>query len=421
MPTLTPHVFALAHTQVDDIVLRDTNQGKLRREVIKKRNKRKAGDLENDDDEVEEGTPEFSTDRLSRETTAFVSLTAHEHAQRRAAGLAPGEDIPDGPFPHHSKSGPGRGGTAILSEVRRELQDLDVPLPHLDPETYAPQPYRTNKGRTTLREQHVAVLTTLLHTCLGRGDYARAGRAWAFLLRSGNLTRDTNVRKGIAGMDLRTQERWGIGSELLMRRQQTSSSGKGKAHVGEDSDNGYLDFSDEGFALARRYYERLIVQYPSGARRRIGAQATTFYTAMFSAWIYEVQRRYRHNPTIPPPHHSDSEDEDSEDSPQLRDVGRIIDRVDQIIDSPPYDKNGELLHMRGMLELWVLDLMVDVGDEERGRGMRKAAGLFRKAERFGEELGRLAREVADEYVEEPEEEEIVVDEDEDQDAVMEDG
>jgi hypothetical protein len=51
--------------------------------------------------------------------------------------------------------------------------------------------------------------------------------------------------------------------------------------------------------------------------------------------------------------------------------------------------------------------------------MRKAAVLFRKAERFGEELRGAAREVADENQEEPEDDEVIVDEDEDEE--MEDG
>ena len=304
-------------------------------------------------------------------------------------------------------------------------------MPHLDQNVYAHRPFATNKDHTTLREQHVAVLTVLLHTCLEKGDHVRAGRAWSLLLRSGNMTRDTQVRQGIHGMDLRANDRWAIGAELLMRRQPKDTKGKGKAGTsngdehGEKQD-GYLDYTDHGFKLARHYYERLIVQYPSGARRRIGAQATTFYTAMFSAWIYEVSQRYKNDSTTPAQRRTDSDDPSSddeaaeEDSPQLQDVKAIARRMDEIIESPPYDKVGEILVMRGMVDLWVIDLSTGLGEREKADMMARIARWFRKAERYGEELDKTARKVVEEWQEEPEDDEVVVEDESEEDEVMRD-
>lgn len=443
MPGGQAHIFARAHSQLDERSIHDTNIGKLSQQWIRARNrKRKAGEAitedegGDDDDENEDDQPTAaaaSDGRLSRETTAFVSLTAHEHAQRRAAGLPPSEPLPAAPFPHHERPA-GEKTVNIFKQVRKELLDVQPPLPHLDPDTYSTRPFRTNKDRTTLKEQHVSVLTTLLHTMLGRGDYVRAGRAWALLLRSGDMTRDMHVKQGIAGMDLRTQERWGIGAELLMRRQPRSgklASGADEQDEGEDTKGGFLYYTPQGFALARRYYDRLIVQYPSGrgSQRRKGAQATTFYTAMFSAWIYEVNLKYKDHPMPSSPSSkqeyapSNSEysgdEEPLEDSPQLTDVEAIVSRMDDIIESPPYDKNGELLVMRGMLGLWVLDLSPRTRERDRAMEMMKIAGWFRKAEKYGEELNEVARDIVKEWEEEVEGDEVVV-EDEDGDEVMRD-
>jgi hypothetical protein len=419
-----PHIFALAHSQLDDFVIPEASSGRPPR---RKRKASEARDTTEKEDNYGTTSTASQLNGLSQDTIAFTSLTAEEHQQLRTAGLQPGEEIPSIPFPHKRPATRGY----VLRDVRKELQDLSPPLVHLDPNYYAPQPLKSNRERTTLREQHVAVLTTLLHQMLQKGDYKRAGRAWALLLRSGNLTRDIQDRQGIAGMDLRTHERWGIGAELLMRKQPMHSADFNYS-------GGYLDYSNEGFRLARQYYERLIVQYPADPRRK-GAQASTFYAAMFSLWIYEVNRHYKNGTpapgrrTVASPsplgsensersgsaslsfnQTSSADEEDEEDSvdPQLQDVKAIAKRMDDVLENPPHDKNGELLQMRGMLELWIADLANLVGKDTE-RSMTTAASLFSRAQRNGMELTehalRIVRDHGDEYLEDEDEDEAMDD------------
>jgi hypothetical protein len=439
-----PHIFAPAYQNVEEIAIADTTEGKLSRPMWSKRKAREMEGASSSSDDNDDGDSDDSDDSgdgpgpLSRETTAFVSLTAKEHAQRRAAGLAPGEAIPSGPFPHKRA---GKKGY-VLTEVRRELSDVVPPIPHLDERTYIPARYATNAEGLTLKMQHVSVVSTLLHTLLQRGDYVRAGRCWALLLRSGYMARDLRMKGGHLSMDVRAHERWGIGAELLLR------SGKPrKQAAGEDDDDlfvdgpqgkgveGYLDYSPQGFARARTFYERLIVQYPSTQRRRKGAQSTTFYAAMFSCWIYEVQSRYKnpHSSRSPSPSASASPSDSDSDSdtetasttstrptnPQLRDAQQIATRMDDIIDSPPYDKLPELLQMRGMVEMWLADLSADQSTEARDAAMYRAAGFLRRAERMGAVLVGAARDVREKYWDEEEGDEVVVDSDDDEEEEQE--
>jgi hypothetical protein len=413
-----PHVFALAHTQLDDFVVSGKELG---RSSKRKRQgnaiANEAGDITDNDNTDGEASVASQLNRISRETTAFTSLTAAEHQQLRTAGLQPGEETPQFPFPHKRPAARGY----ILRDVRKELEDLNPPIAHLDPNYYAPQPYKTNKGRTTLREQHVAVLTTLLHQMLQKGDYKRAGRTWALLLRSGNLTRNLRNRQGIMGMDLRTHERWGIGAELLMRTQRKMSG-----TLFMDDADGYLDYSDEGFALARQYYERLAVQYPADIRSK-GAQASTFFAAMFSLWIFEINewnkagvrsprlRSVSRDPTpsegssSPTPKRTSTTDVEDDDIAQVRDAEAIAKRIDEVLENPPFDKNPELLHMRGMVEIWIADLRGPDAVDHTQR-MEKAARCLSGAQHNGMELNEQALEVIREYSDENTSDDEIVEE-----------
>ncbi|KIW05798.1 uncharacterized protein PV09_03007 [Verruconis gallopava] len=431
-----PHVFALPHSRLDD----QTRPGATVRRPQHARSRRPrrqvcTEDEGVDDDDEEDNkrddsvatlSPAAKLNKLSRDTVAFTSLTAREHAQLRAAGLRPGQDVPPFPFPHKRLSNRGY----ILRDVKKELGDLKPPLAHLDRNYYEPQPYKTNRERTTLREQHVAVLTTLLHQTLQKGDYKRASRAWALLLRSGYLARDTRNRQGVAGMDLRAHGRWGIGAELLMRIPRPATENAGvTTNAGSDSP---CDYSEDGFRLARQYYERLIVQYPLSSGRK-GAQANTFYAAMFSMWIYEVNRRYhadqnsqrRSSPpsttnssrrrsdsgSSTPTSQADGESE----SVLLHDVESIAKRMNEVIEVPPYDKDAELLHMRAMVELWIADL-ANFSGNKRIEAMAKAASFFARAEQNGLELEEEARRiVASYYKDNEEDEEVVMEADNDED------
>ncbi|KAK1069524.1 hypothetical protein LTR12_004572 [Friedmanniomyces endolithicus] len=204
----------------------------------------------------------------------------------------------------------------------------------------------------SLKRRHVDNLMTLLHTCMLRGDWKRALRAWGLLLR-------TEI--GGRAVDVRQQGRWGIGAELLMRRDAELPA----LPTPLDPDESVvLSFSDAGFKAARDYYKRLILQYPHTPRTQHNVNALTFYPALFNIWIYEVQdraRRGRQEAALERPTQSESPEHTigatiADRKQELEEALPVADRMDELLVSPPYDSSTVLLYLRGMVGLWLADL-----------------------------------------------------------------
>jgi len=199
-------------------------------------------------------------------------------------------------------------------------------------------------------------------------------------------------------MDIRQNGRWGVGAELLMRRGVESSKSQrprlngsedgmqSSDEGGEAHDSGESAFSDEGFRLARRYYERLILQYPHTPYSQHDVNALVLYPALFNIWIYEVQSRSRRSQQPPsadrPTSSAGSETSDVRSSPSATGTSarrnreleteqalQIAQRMDEVMQGPPYDASVQLLRLRGMLGLWLSDLLSrpkDLDSEEDG-------------------------------------------------------
>lgn len=354
------HTFALPHGTRRVLTTESANPTKDR--------KRKR----DDDDSVEAEDNDSASGTTSRKSISLSRTANKPPDQHNISGLGADEEIPLHPFPH----APQPQKTTVLDRVRHGLHSLDPPLAHLDPSWYEPSS-KHNAGehaKEGLREKHLANLTTLLHHMLLKGDFERAGRAWALLLRSGRFTKSIKSNTGYLSMDVTARNRWGIGAELLMRNTQNNGHVRNSAYMqgtDEQSENMH-NFSEEGFRAARGYYERLIVQYPVHHQRK-GPSATDFYAAMFSLWIYEASQRSKsaeqslasgeRESSTSPAFGQSLSDEDAEDdrdrrlravkARELGDARMIASRLDDVIGAPPLDKNAELLQIRAMVALWV--------------------------------------------------------------------
>jgi hypothetical protein len=382
-----------------------------------KKRRRIAEDSEESEseDEPELNPTTKSDDGQSRASSksraeSYASFTANQLEQLRTAGLEPGDDIPKAPFPHRSASPPRN----VLLDVQAELQELNPPLAHVDPIHFESVQYKANNDRESLRNQHLGVLITIMHTMLTKQDFHRAGRAWGLLLRSGYMSRASYNRTGHQAMDVRTNSRWGIGAELLMRGAFEGPPIVRDTHSDATTpeQEGYLgEFSEEGFKKARQYYERLIVQYPEHPSRK-GPAAGSFYAAMFSLWIYEVNekskrakhnlennrledmkwaQRKKHPTSLLRDRNEYSSDEiptpaeelllDNIKDEELEGAKEIVARMDGVLLTPPFDKNAELLQLRGMVALWVTDLTGDHTD-----GIETAREFFLRSQDNGGKL-----------------------------------
>ncbi|KAK0944544.1 hypothetical protein LTR48_005836 [Friedmanniomyces endolithicus] len=280
------------------------------------------------------------------EATPRTASTAFHHPVNRTdphhvAGHSRQAPLPPLPYPH----APLRTRENSVS-VADELAALNPPL-------YVSKAISDDQI-SSLKRRHVDNLTTLLHACMLRGDWKRALRAWGLLLR-------TEI--GGRAVDVRQQGRWGIGAELLMRRDVELPALP--TPLGPD-ESVVPSFPDASFKAARDYYERLILQYPHTPRTQHNVNALTFYPAFFNIWIYEVQSRARHRrQEIEVEQAADIESSEhtiemnttiADLKQELEEALSIADRMDELLVSPPYDSSAVLLYLRGMIGLWLADL-----------------------------------------------------------------
>ncbi|KAI9848876.1 MAG: hypothetical protein M1837_006392 [Sclerophora amabilis] len=362
--------------------------------------------------------------KAERASAAVGDVGSHAALQYRVAGQRLDKPAPSYPFPHRAHASPLVHGGDQSQQVTEDLATLNPPL--LAAGTSISSGPR---DRLYLRQHHLSVITTVLHRCLLAGDYVRAGRAWGLILRS---------EAGGRPVNLGGQGRWGIGAEILMRRdgqvrqeslaqqeqrqqqqqqqQEGSDSSVSDVAPSEEKRQSEPSFTEEGFAQAKDYYERLILQYPYSKRRPDSVNALDFYPAMFGLWIYVTQerlrateRRTRHaDARSSPPSSTRSESADAEQhsandqdelarvqSITLQEATAISTRLDDLLSSPPFSDSAPLWHLRGMVALWVGSLRSPAGNENsdarsksaltRGNTEEhaKARDAFRRAKQGG--------------------------------------
>ncbi|KAK3634681.1 hypothetical protein LTR56_015108 [Elasticomyces elasticus] len=367
----------------DPVYRPNKGQGFLARKQATDR-KRKREELEEDSNDDGGVVDLKSTSATPRQSGSAFNHPVNRTDPYHVAGYSRQDDLPPPPFPHAAV----RSREPYL-KIEEELAALNPPI-RLST--------RENAKPTSLQRRHVDNLTTLLHTCILRGDWERASRAWSLLLR-------TEIYGG--SMDLRQQGRWGIGGELLMRRKPASDHGKA------DSEEAVSSFSDDGFKAAREYYERLILQYPHTSRTQHNVNALAFYPALLNVWIFEVQdrakRRQKEAEAAPrtfssvPQRSDDASPDAALRKQELDEALPIAQRMDELLVSPPYDSSATLLQILGMVGLWLADLRGGSGskededtdhstdDAEGGRGpgqweREMAMTFFRRAKGAGAEL-----------------------------------
>lgn len=366
-----------------------------------KKRKRRRSEEESEEEDDETPQPTNYTSTIKAELPSIHDRIALRGEARKdpfnIAGHPKGEPLPVPPFPH---------GPIKSKKPPSEPNSTQIALAALKPPLYTPPP-NEDDHTTSLRRQHLNVLTTILHTSLLKSDFVRAGRAWGLILRS--------EMRGI-GIDVRTHGRWGIGAEILLRQHATPSrqhENNADHQTAEDEDEYDNDLSstatigDEGFAAAKAYYERLILQYPYHKTHPNQTSALTFYPAMFGLCIAEIGSKCQRALRSDSDPRSDHEDHDSDDADskanavkraELSMARDLTARMDELMLSPPYDTYPPLLQLRAMVALWVGDLCKDV----LARTNDDEAANKESADREGEKAERRLRRLRDAGCEIPE-------------------
>ena len=281
-------------------------------------------------------------------------LNPGQATQYRLAGQPYNEDLPGPRFPHEAVKAV---GDDLQSESEEEA---------LKNHTIGGSSQRLI--HSGLRRQHVSVLTAILHSCMLKGDYLRAGRAWGMLLR---------MEVDGQSFDLRSNGLWGVGAEITifrdgqLRRSQAEESDAYQNRQ-EETPNQQVRapqqrvvslFSRRGFLKAKEYYERLILQYPYRKAAPTAVSSLDFYPAMFSFWICYLQEqgkmlcnsaqevaRTGFGQELNAKMHTNARNN------ELGPASEIGTRLDELLVSPPYSDDARLWRLRGMIALWEADL-----------------------------------------------------------------
>lgn len=283
-------------------------------------------------------------------------------------------------FPHHITS------TVSLIAERRindELATLKPPL-YLATRRVPKVTVEEFMDSAGLRQHHLKGMTAVLHRCLSKCDYIRAGRAWAMLLRA--------EQRG-QSMDLRTHDRWGVGAEIIMQRESRMAY-KTLEHNFEDiSDPTFKrKMKPEILEKAKEYYERIGLQYPYHKAFPNASRVLNFSIAMFSLWIYMVKEWS----SIASNEGIDVADLEANDGVQssfasaierdryqkreqvrkdtLKSAYEIAARLNRLLVSPPYSDNANLWKLCGEVFLWIADLLAAPTAPSYGSNIRGVDG-----------------------------------------------
>ena len=297
------------------------------------------------------------------------------------AGPSSNEEDYQYPFPH---AAPRTHATATLHLSANEPSILPASesLPFVVSSSGEELPLAKSSLNSGLRQQHHNVLISILHRCLLEGEYARASRAWGMLLRT-----ETHGHP----LDIRYQERWGIGAELLLRPNSRS----------DDVTN------LENLAKAKDYYERLILQYPYRKTVPDSTSSLIFYPVMFSVWIYSIQLRYevamrsgrlgsRSPADATLNDHAGSDSGDVPSSPTgapgtqidsirlacetaVQQAKEVVERLGDLLISPPFSDHAALWRIQGMLFVWISHLMDHAAASLQRSGHGKDEPVFSSA------------------------------------------
>ncbi|RMZ80154.1 hypothetical protein DV737_g3048, partial [Chaetothyriales sp. CBS 132003] len=225
-------------------------------------------------------------------------LSQEERVQRDLASHSLVADLPPSPFPHGAPKRARRLPAARSGRFGRADSDA---------------------GHGSLKAQHVAAMTALLHRCMQQRHYARASRALGLLLRTDVGGRPIDIRA--AGYCQRAP------------------------------------FTRQGFADAQAFYETLIIQHPFHKPTPHSINALDFSLALFSLWIYVAQAEAtQQQHALDAEQHADPSLDylarlQHAKRGQLRQATEIADRLERCTSSAPFSSSQALLRMRAMLAL----------------------------------------------------------------------
>jgi hypothetical protein len=280
---------------------------------------------------------------------AFIPRSTKE--QYALAGLPLGTPLPPPPFPVAPANPKSEN---ILKQARREIAKYQPNLYN------AIDPLAKDGGPESKVNSHLGVLMTIIHKSILSGDIKRADKAFSLLIRA------TSAGPKI----LRRRDVVGLGAHILLLRRGEDDSA--------DLQEG--EFEDKAFDNVQRYFERLTIQYPVKSSLAAASQLS-FQAAAFGFAIYAAVQRTKVSKRRLGEDMMDVDDQ-TDELDRIQEVEydaahKIATQIDELLVSPPFDKDPEMLNLRGMVARWVADLTTD--SEESEQELARAEQVFEKA------------------------------------------
>ncbi|CAF9903305.1 MAG: hypothetical protein GOMPHAMPRED_000181 [Gomphillus americanus] len=314
--------------------------------VLSRTRSRKRKRNESEDDAESVSSLESIKPQSSQST--WAEFKSSDVLQRKTAGLSAEEAVPGNHFPNRPKDYKVYlSASAAPSQIEKELASLKPPLiDHIQHENQL-------QLRSSLKQQHITALYTLLHRCILDKDYIRAGRAFGLLLRTESHGQMADLRDG---------NLWGIGAEILLCRRKQE---------------GIANAYQRGVEEVRQYFEGLIIQFPYRPRSPESLSAVHFYPVLFGLWIASLDDRYKaaiqsvENTGEPGQGYiiSQIDELDNIRRNSLVDAQAVISRVDEVMRSIPYSDDPVLWKLKGDMYLWISDLSRSHHDMEEDLSM----------------------------------------------------
>jgi hypothetical protein len=342
-------------------------------------------------------------------------------------------DFPHRPLPRSRQPEQGQDGENEADEAEDEVGGeegkvgSDSEGAKLRKRSLAADSRRERRAREI--ERNIGVVVAIARRSLAAGDIKRAKAAFATLLRS---------RIYGQKLDLRYDGYWAIGAEILMREEEEYDTSAQPADSTLEKMKSKRWGSTKNMARLKTYFEYLARLYPYFRSHKLTTNALDFSCMLFSCETYNI---YVEHMLALEKLEAENEDEDdggsdhrsrmdvddgSEGSQSrspspampgkqekrnklrlvaLEGMKETASRMDEMMSTPPYSTDFEMLRLRGMVALYMADLVLplqprtdaqlEAYKEMRNKQRAKASKMFSKILSRGGELEDWIRNIID--------------------------
>ncbi|EFQ27572.1 hypothetical protein CGRA01v4_03067 [Colletotrichum graminicola] len=333
-----------------------------------------------------------------------LSHTPSVLRQLRLAGLTETDQPPSRTqprFPHRAWQDPdapsGRGSVAaakaLVSSDVEQTNDQETEESSDDYEGRRRRRKRDGetKAKYASEKSMFRPLVRAIYGFLDKGDTSSAKRAFGILVRSHVHGKPVDIRRN---------NYWALGAEILMREGGGTFASAANDRPGMDE-----TYPASNVPRVREYFQDLIQRYPYNFKYRAAVSAVDFWPALLSYEVFQIHRQHESYLQQLEREAEDWEDDSLQEAslfgggdmmtddadfrmstwqPDARDrrlrqardqirlrsldaLREIAGRMDDLLEDRPFSHSHELLRLRGMVSLYIGDLLIPAYKDTDGQ------------------------------------------------------